>query len=165
MPQITPPPVSAPTSPSRRLSHQRPCLLHPAPPHRRAPCPPTPSASPTDAPVPCKITEKIIKWPRKSQNHWENTKWLSTMVKSKECLNVSPTDAPAFFAPVPCKITEKIIKYMRKSQNHWGKYKMTEHCGKIQRMTEQNLKNYWRKSQNNWEKSQNDLTLSNDWTL
>jgi hypothetical protein len=42
---------------------------------------------------------------------------------------------------------------------------MTEHYDKIQRMTQQNPKNYSQKSQIDWEKSQNNLALLNDWTL
>jgi hypothetical protein len=78
------------------------------------------------------------------------------MKNSEECLSASPTDAPASSAPVPHKMTEKIIKWLRKSQNHWGKHKMTEHYGKMQRMTER--LSHWRPCllhhcalQNDWE--------------
>jgi hypothetical protein len=99
------------------------------------------------------------------------------MTKSKEWLSASLTNALASSTTVPHKMTEKIIKWLMKSQNHWGKYKMIEHYGKIQRMTECLSHRYPCllhpcASQNDWEnhKMTEEITKSlrktqNDWAL
>jgi hypothetical protein len=106
----------------------------------------------------------------------ENKKWLSTVAKMaySEC-KTSPTSAPASFAPhlrtgegrillCPAPLPPaplpppplRLIKWLRKYKmteeitKSPMKHKMTKHYGKNLKMTEQNPKNDWRKSQNDW---------------